>query len=370
MMLTTLLATCAILAAPNEGLIAFVTGETQPTSRLHVFDLATGDIQAIGAGQADGAPVWSPNGEWIAYPSNQDGARVIRLVKPDGSDERIVAGESEWNVYPSWSDDSRKLAFASGLLPDEQRILVYEMGRERLDVWGGNEAVGLTQPVWLGERTLGAILGAAEALGLADELNIDAVAMDVLRRGMILAPQYRPTDKGFTTEFAFVTSKQLLPPLFEYVMPSQGDYVEWQPFPSPEGREIAFESNDGGDREIFVLSFERGVFDVSNHFTADWNPVWAPDSRSLAFESFRSGRRGIYRVYPDTVRVTPIAVSQEADNWAPSWSPDGEWVVFVSNRTGRPQLWIADESGGDAELLVNRVGFATAPAWQPQPEEE
>ena len=114
-------------------------------------------------------------------------------------------------------------------------------------------------------------------------------------------------------------------------------YAEWHVEPSPDGSGVAFESNDGGDREIFVLT-KKGTADVSNHRAADWAPVWSPKGEWLAFESFRDGRRGIYRVFPQTARVLPVAVSNDADNWWPTWSPNGEWLVFVSNRTGDPEL--------------------------------
>ena len=144
--------------------------------------------------------------------------------------------------------------------------------------------------------------------------------------------------------------------------------MEWGAKPSPRrGRGIAFETNDGGDRELYLLTFTKGALNLSNHRAADWNPVWAPDDKSLAFESFRSGRRGIYRVYPDTTRVMEVAVSEEGDSWNPAWSPDGEWIVFVSDRAGDLELYICDGRGKKIQRLTHRPGVDDAPAWQPVP---
>jgi serine/threonine-protein kinase len=53
-------------------------------------------------------PAWSPNGKYIAFLGNQNGAAGIYLVKPDGSGQTLLA---ENGVCPAWSPDSRQIAF-------------------------------------------------------------------------------------------------------------------------------------------------------------------------------------------------------------------------------------------------------------------
>jgi Tol biopolymer transport system component len=110
----------------------------------------------------------------------------------------------------------------------------------------------------------------------------------------------------------------------------------------------------------------RGITDVSNHREADWNPVWSRDDKWIAFESFRGGRRGVYRLFPDTARVFPVATAGEYDCWAPAWSPDSDWLAYVSMASGRPQIHLFNIEANEDHPLTNQPGYALAPAWRPK----
>jgi len=354
----------AVQARADSGRIAFVSGKSQAECRVSVLNLADGTVAPVGAGHADGAPVWSHDGLWLAYPSSQGASRVIRLVRPDGTQDHALNNAARWNDKPRWTAKGNRLAYVAGKSLADQHLVVYDLDKGSEQVWGGGRQ-GILEAQWLEGHALLAFLGAAQALNWGG-VDIDSIAFDAGGKGMLLAVALRPGSPGPTTDLVLITSKAALT-LPVQVMPSKGAYVAWDPVVSPNGHIVAFESNDGGDREIFVLTFTKGAFDVTNHRAADWNPVWAPDSRSMAFESFRAGHRGIYRVYPDTVRVSPIAVSKDADNWAPHWSPDGRRIVFVSDRSGDPELYECDASGENVRQLTHHPGLDVAPVWQPEP---
>jgi Tol biopolymer transport system component len=61
----------------------------------------------------DRFPVWSPDGERIAYVSWLDGDAEIYSVRVDGSDLRNLTRSGGWDVSPSWSPDGRQIAFFS-----------------------------------------------------------------------------------------------------------------------------------------------------------------------------------------------------------------------------------------------------------------
>lgn len=322
----------ALIAAP-AGQIAFLAATEQDDQQVCVLTLPSGDITVIGAGHRDGEPVWSPDGEWIAYVTQApEEGMGVRVVRPDGSDERILNHTQPWNHGPpAWSPDGTKLAYTAGNGLD-QRVMVYDLKADTEERWG-NETQPLMRPEWNGDAQIIAV-------------------------GTVGAPGALSTDPFWVT-------KSTANPAIE-LLASTGSYVEWLVRPYPGEGAVAYESNDGGDREIFVFAMKRGATDVSNHRAADWNPVWSFNAEWIAFESFRTGRRGIYRVNPMQVRVSPVAVAEDSDNWSPTWSPDGTWLAFVSNRDGRARLYACTVEGEEPTALTQHDRNDYAPAWRPE----
>lgn len=357
----------ALITSDPSGQIAFVSG-TDPEDRcVCVVDVASGDVERLGTGNCDGAPVWSPDAASLAFETWQEGGMRIHTVRTDGAGSRALAHTYKWNRNPAWSPDGSKLAYtASDNVGMDLRIMVYDLKTGEESQWGG-ERIGLMRPVWVTGAKLLYGLRPGQMIEWGDS-QVDLTALDWLEVGRVLLAIGLQGEPGKLTTDIFVVTPDIALSLPEMVLPSRGKYAEWAVLPDPSGSSLAFESDDGGDREIFVLS-GKGPADVSNHRAADWNPVWSPNGDWIAFESFRSGRRGIYRVYPKTAGVAPVAAAPDTDNWWPSWSPDGEWIAFVSNRTGTPQVFVTDLRGEEARQLTNGPGFSYAPAWRPKVKE-
>ncbi len=64
-------------------------------------------------GAHDRFPVWSPDGRWIAYISDQSGEDEVWLVDQNGSTapQQLTTGGSAQRYAPQWSDDSKKIVF-------------------------------------------------------------------------------------------------------------------------------------------------------------------------------------------------------------------------------------------------------------------
>lgn len=63
----------------------------------------------------DSPPVWSPDGEWIAYAARRNGQEDLYLARPDGTGTRALTSDPEPDRYPAWSPDGRRLVFARQL---------------------------------------------------------------------------------------------------------------------------------------------------------------------------------------------------------------------------------------------------------------
>lgn len=363
-----LLVLTLILSATPGGEIAYVALAENGVRQVSVLNLETESSRVVGPGKGDGAPVWSPDGEWLAFTSQTQNGLGIYVVRADGSDGRLLPTTEPWNRDPAWAPDGSALAYSAG---DglASRIHVYEIATETEIVWGG-EGPPMLKPAWFPtpEVVAGLLL---TIFGEDAEQNptIEGEAMGLLAIGLSGSgssnegEEPRPLS-NVSTDIYIVTSHRSVPFPSAALPSSHGRYSEWAPVPDRKGRGIAFESDDGGDREIFLTTVKRGAQDKSNHRAADWNPVWDHDGKWIAFESFRGGRRGIYRVHRENPRVISVAAFESAAAWAPTWSPDDEWIAFVSDRESAGRLYAVELSSGDMQPLGTQDAFA--PAWRPK----
>ncbi|MCX5771173.1 MAG: hypothetical protein NTZ09_13015 [Candidatus Hydrogenedentes bacterium] len=342
--------------------IAFVRGVEQQDQRVCVVDLDSGAVTEAGPGSCDGRPTWSPDGEWLAFDTRAEQGMGICIVRPDGGELRRIPHASGWNRDPRWSPDGKLLAYTSyGENGFDTRITVYDLASGTEQTWPKDPQALMMRPVWMpGMRLLYALRPGQDVQW--DAGNAQGLAW-LQNGGVLLAIGIRESGGKPVTDLFVVTSDNCAP-LPEWVLPSPGNYIEWAAEPSCDGSSIAWESTDGGDREIFVLN-KKGAFDISNDRASDWNPVWSPDGEWLAFESFRSGRRGVYRAYVGTARISPVAVTPGADNWSPTWAPDGHQLAFVSDRTGNPELFVSGSNGENVRQITNDGLRNFAPAWRP-----
>ena len=353
-----------LTAAGPGGTLAYVAGTEQENQCVMVLDLASGQAVRAGRGDLDGAPQWSPDGQRIAFETRTDKGLNICVAGPDGSDPKILGETHGTNLGPRWSPDGKRLAWAAEDEGGMQcHIVVCDLESGTETRWGGEKLTAL-RPVWLPTLDL------MKAMDETEENKDAAAALVALKgdadaHGALVAAGIQGAPGKMITEPMLVTASNAAPLLALMIKDSER-YVEWCIEPDGEGRQLAYESNEGGDREIFVIG-RRGIVNVSNHRAADWNPSWSPDNKWLAFESFRDGRRGVYKLMVGTGNVTPLDFGSEYDCWSPAWSADGKWVAYVSDRSGTPQIWAMAASGGNAVQLTKESGYANSPAFKPKP---
>jgi tricorn protease len=99
------------------------SGQLSPSGKRVVFE-ARGDIFTVPAkkgdirnltrspGVADRTPAWSPDGEWIAWFSDEEGDYGLVIADQFGKNPRKIALKSPTFFYtPRWSPDSKHLAY-------------------------------------------------------------------------------------------------------------------------------------------------------------------------------------------------------------------------------------------------------------------
>jgi TolB protein len=177
--------------------------------------------------------------------------------------------------------------------------------------------------------------------------------------------------------------------------------------------ELAFVSNRGGSKEIWVMDADGGnPRAATRNRSLSSFPDWDPAGNSVVYTSYRyrnrpslflvargpnspgrilaglNGGRPIYRgVFDRSGRRLAIVMSADGNtdifsvergggslkrltknrsiDVSPSWSPDGSQLAFVSDRTGAPQVYVMNADGSDQRRITFQGSYNTAPAWSP-----
>lgn len=360
------------LTALPEGYIACLSGEDVDSFRVTIIDLVNRNEEVISEGSHHGAPVWSPDGGKLAFSLKTNGGGLkIGVYDLNSKTLEVLKHIFPWNDEPTWSPDGKCLAYTScdkGLL--DHRLMVYDLANKTEERWGGDKLPSVIKPMWFPRLdVLNAMSATISQVTYAEGFNIEKFFEEGYSLGVLVGVAVIKTSSSRVSTELVLISKTQATTLPRELMSDSLRFEEYNPQVSPKGNSMAFESNEGGDREIYYLG-RRGISNITNHTSADWNPVWAPNSEWLAFESFRNGRRGIYRVYPETARVFPLVVSPDFDAWSPTWSPDNKWICFVSNKTGSPQLYLRNIEDDNDIIQITEGKKHLCPQWRPKVKRE
>lgn len=166
----------------------------------------------------------------------------------------------------------------------------------------------------------------------------------------------------------FVTNGLAAPPAAVTNLTGDDPANDSAPAWSPAGL-IAYTSDKGGDREIWVMSSDgSNKAQVTDNAADDANPDWSPVSQQLAFESDRSGVRQIYVVdltpTAGSGPPTPGPVHQVTFGGGAKYDPT--WANYADSHgvslQGPHDIAYSVEQGGKRYLDVAEVGSVDGPA--------
>ncbi len=133
---------------------------------------------------------------------------------------------------------------------------------------------------------------------------------------------------------------------------------------SPDGSQIAFESDRGGKQQIYVMSAggsepNRISFGDGSYST----PVWSPRGDYIAFTKQSGGQFsiGVMKTDGSGERILTTGHLMEG----PTWAPNGRVLSFYKSEAGgNPGIYTIDLTGYN-EQRIPTPGAASDPAWSP-----
>jgi TolB protein len=140
---------------------------------------------------------------------------------------------------------------------------------------------------------------------------------------------------------------------------------DWDSTPSfaPDGRGVLFESDRGGDYDVYRLDLTTmEVTRLVESTDRELQVKESPLDGSLLFISNRDGDFEIYAADPDGSNVRQLTANENDDRY-PRWSPDGRQILFNSDRSGNTEVYVMNADGSAVRQLTDDPGRDADPHW-------
>ncbi len=340
-------------------------------SDLWLVPTKTGKPRQLTSGSAgDSQPVWSPNGELIAFVSKRDEDKEpqIYVIPVDGGEARRVTNVPSGASSPKWFPDSRRIAFITPVWKDlktwaEQAQRQKERSESKMSALVWDKAPFSYWDHFLDDRephvfSIGIEGGEAKPITLGSGHSLDVGDAD--RTSYDLSPD------GTEIAFSANTDTSGRDPNFDiYVMPLDGGEArnittdnpadDLTPLYSPDGRLLSFRrqliKDFYADRARLMIHERRS--NVTRSMTDEWDRsadglVWAPDSRALFGTIEDGGTRRVFRF--DVGGGTPRPVTSTSSFGSLAVAGSGPVIIALRESFTEPPTLVS---------VIARTGAAT-----------
>jgi len=325
--------------APDGSLITFVSAggdlagvdPEDGSFRILTPDLTLSGVGSLGAPQ----PVWSPDGRFVAYTTDRDGAPDIWLWSAEeGTDRRLTRLSARANGL-AWSPDGTSIAFAGDRFGN-------------MDIWKvsvpGGEVHRLTSdPLYEGYPSWTPDSGTLFYVRM-DDRWVDHDVIEITPDGR--DPRTVVEDRGF----------------FDYRAGRAFGAVQ----PSPDGEQLLFRSQRSGWLNFWIAPRAGGEarpLAASDHDQSDAR--WSPDGAWVSYTENRGGVHSLRLAAADGSGARSLVERESGAALRPEWSPDGNRISYTFETPARPtELFVLDVASGESALVHSEIGVDANPRVQ------
>jgi len=365
--------------SPDGATLLFLRGGEPPLDLFRVPAVG-GEPRRVAGGVASAA-TWSPDGKRIALTRASQGGSIPDIlvsISAEGDDEREIARSPDLILLSlRWSPDGRTIGAWTNLRANfaaRQSIVEFDVATgERRNLYEPGDRALFGGWSWAGPRALLVAESSTQSgrggmrlrrVALPDgeprtllSLASPTSSLDVAGPGRVvvelLSPIQNLAEHRLSTAGAGTLAHWF----------TRGSSVDRQPVFSPDGRRLAFNSDRGGNLDIWELELASGaVRRLTTGAADDWDPAYSPDGRQLLWSSNRSGNFEIWIAASDGSGARKLtADGVDAEN--PTMTPDGRWIVYASANPAQGGVWKIGADGKDATRIA--AGALTVPELSP-----
>jgi dipeptidyl aminopeptidase/acylaminoacyl peptidase len=337
------------VASPDGKWVAYVVGvpdreANSVNSDVWVVSTAGGEPrQLTRSPKHDRHPTWSPDSKWLAFESNRDGSFQIYTMRVDGGEARSITQLSTEANQPVWSPDGRHIAFVSAVFPeysDKPFAEAEKLNSEKLEAREKSKVKArvITQLLyrhwdsWVdGKRQHLFVVPVKDGAASGEPRNLTPGDRDAV-----------PTSSTFVAgdEFAF--------------SPDGAELVHTAT-PTP-AREEAWKT----DHDLWAVKLAGGERrQITRNPAADSCPRFSSDGKWLAYRAqtragFEADRWQVMLLNRETGATQALTPDWDRSVDGLAWSPDGRTLLLEAQHEGMQALWRLPREGGTPSLVMGR----------------
>ncbi len=149
---------------------------------------------------------------------------------------------------------------------------------------------------------------------------------------------------------------------------TDGKNMVFTPRISPNNRDVAYLAYTSNNTEahVHVYNMATGENKILGKFTGmSHAPRFSPDGNEIVFSLEKGGNSAIYIKNLQSGSIKPLTQHTDIDV-SPCFSPDGQQIVFCSDRGGTKQLYVMNRDGSNVNRITFDGGNHSEPVWSPR----